>query len=225
MYSFLRLTGVDSDAHGGVILVLSSLLISSLGLTVWSRTSFVILPALLAGAGLSNEIYNIIFGTSAVSWEYSSWALVVYGVIAVVVSFLADGRTEEDYSAWGYAIGAVAIWSGLGVLNKSELGYGVFAFGGFASMFISVLVSRRVFAFTGGAAVLFYLSHLMFTFFGGSTAFPLVLIFLGIGTIALSYFYSRNANRIEHAIVRRLPRTWQQRLPADREDDQNDQND
>lgn len=174
-----------------------------------TRISFVVLPALLGGwfAAVSGAAW--LFPGSGLSWEVVS---VFYGAAVLLGSFLLDLRSDEDYSFWGYGIGALAVFGGLTFAGKSDAAYALYALGGVASMVVSVLLARRVFAFAGAAAVLVWLGYLSLKV-ENSAFFALALTALGVATIYGGVLYHRNADRIEAAILRLVPAGLRERLP------------
>ena len=144
--------------------------------------------------------------------------LIGYGALIITASFIIDRRSNEDYAFWSYGFGATALWLGLTFLSKSELGFALYALGGVASMFASVLLSRRVFAITGGFAVLAYVGHVLMTYLGDSALLPVALTGAGALSIYLAIFYTKNVERIESAALRVVPEKLRRALPKD--DDQ-----
>lgn len=184
--------------------------------TLRTRISFVVLPALIAGwvAVLQWADWSL-FGTGR---GIAEWLTVAYGAALVLGSIFAEsGRganADEDYSFWGYLVGAAAVFFGLAFVDKGEPGYLLFAAYGVASMLFSVVVNRRVFAFAGAAAVLTYLGHISIVFFANSALFPLVLTIIGIGTIYGGVLYHRHSDKIDAAILSLIPAGLRNRLPG-----------
>jgi hypothetical protein len=176
-----------------------------------TRIAFVSLPALIAGWFAAVSAAEWLLPGSNLTWETTS---ILYGIAALVTSFVMDGRSEEDYSYWGYAIGAIATFTGLTMLDKSGGAYALYAAGGIVSMLVSVVLARKVFAFAGAAAVLTWVGHLSIVLFADSVLFPIVLTLAGIGTICGGWLYARNAERIDAAILRLVPGGLRSKLPV-----------
>jgi hypothetical protein len=179
--------------------------------TLRSRISFVSLPAWVAAL--------VAFDTAANLMMHANWydnytsMLLSYGAIACVIGFVIDRRSTEDYAYWAYNVGAIAIWFALSETSKTEPQFAAYAGAGLLSMFLSVVLSRRIFAITGGAAVIYYVLHVMYTFFGDSIAFPLVLTLIGGLVIYLGVFYSRNHKQVDEAARRFVPKGIRRGLP------------
>lgn len=187
------------------LLVAGATVLVGVGFTLATRIAFVSVPAVIAGWMAAVAGAELLFGPSAWSWEIVS---AVYGAVLVAGSLSIDGKSDEDYSFWGYLVGAIALYAGLTFINKGDFGYLLYAGAGVFSMLFSVLVSRRIFAFAGAGAVLTWLGHLTFMVFANSAMFPLVLTVIGIGTIYGGVVYHRNRDAIDAAILRLVPEGW-----------------
>jgi MFS family permease len=196
----------------GMALAIPMLATAAVGVVVTrlTRISFVLLPALLGGWLGAIGGAEWLFVHDAPSWEVIS---IAYGALVAFAGFVMDGKSDEDYSFWAYGIGSLAAFVGLTILNKSDLAYALYAAGGVASMFVSVLLSRRAFAFTGAAAVLVWIFHLSAMFFSNTLLFPVVLVALGVATIYGGVVYHRNSEKIEAAVLRAVPEGLRRMLP------------
>src|SRR3954465_11418535 len=106
------------------------------------------------------------------------------GGFVLLGTFFIDRRTPEDFAFWGYLFGLCAFWGGLSMMNSgSEVAKLVYALLNVGLIFLSVFLSRRVFAVFGSLGVFGYLSHLAYTVFENSIMFPFVLSILGIAVI------------------------------------------
>jgi hypothetical protein len=216
--ALLILVASGHDYRLGALAVSLATMVVSNVLTARSRISFVCLPALLAGAAAAVIVGELI-SDSGWSALYSEWALVAYGVVVTFASLIIDRRSSEDYSFWSYGVGALSFWVGLTALVSSNGGWALYALVGLASMFVSVLLARAVFAITGGLAVIAYFTHLAFTLFENSTAFFFVVGALGLLTMAAGVLYVRNAERIQKTALKMVPRGMRRGLPGDKPED------
>jgi hypothetical protein len=187
------------------IMFVSSLatVIVGAALTLRSRISFVALPALIAGAAAVTTLPTLFH--ESWSWSATSWLLVGYGLVINQASIRLDGKTEEDYSFWGYVVGIISFWAGIAMIDKGELGFMMVAVIGLASIATSVYLSRAIFAVAGVAAVAGYVIHLLDRVFHGSLVFDLSLVGLGIALLVAFGKYRRNADAINTWLRNRLP--------------------
>jgi len=195
--------GHASNSDAIMFVASMSTVIVGAALTLRSRISFVALPALVAGAAAVTALPTLFHESS--SWNATNWLLVAYGLLVNQVSMRLDGKTDEDYSFWGYAVGICAFWAGVAMIDKGELGYMMIAVIGLASIAISVYLSRAVFAVAGVAAVAGYVIHLLDRVFHGSLVFDLSLVAFGIVLLVGFANYRRNAETINAWLRNRLP--------------------
>lgn len=204
---------LQSNYSLNTLLAAAATMVVSIVFTMRARIAFVIVPALFAGAIATITLFDL--AHSGGFFDRFELSLIGYGLATMVAAFAMDRRSTEDYSFWAYGVAALSLWLGLTMLDKGQFGYLIYAVGGAGSMFISVLLGRRIFAITGGFAVLAWITHLMYTVFGGSVAFPVLLTVLGGVSVAVSVFYARNSKRIESAALRMVPKDLRRGLPRD----------
>jgi hypothetical protein len=176
-----------------------------------TRIAFVALPALIAGWLAATTGVDWLLPGNNLSWEAVS---AIYGISLIAASFGMDlRRSEEDYAGWGYLVGSVAALVGFTALTKGEGAYVLYALGGVGTMLVSVLFSRKVFAFSGAAAVLIWIGHLSLIVFANSVLAPFVLTAIGVATIFGGVYYQRHSEQIDAAILGFVPGGMRTKLP------------
>ncbi|HEY9774461.1 MAG TPA: hypothetical protein V6C81_11720 [Planktothrix sp.] len=214
IYAVLQLLKTGGSEDVGVLLMMLATVAVGAFFTLRTRISFVCVPPLLAGGVAAITIDNLLDnGHGWASWNHT---VLVYGLIVTVLSFMVDRKTREDYAFWGYFVGACSVFFSLTLVDRGELGYALYALGGLFSIFLAMILSRRVFAFLGASAVLIYIGHLMSVVFDDSLAFPLALTALGALTIYLGNWYRKNSERIEKTALSIVPEGLRKLLPSER---------
>lgn len=142
----------------------------------------------------------------------------VIGLVILVSAVRVDsrfGRTPgADYSWWGYLFGVAAFWIPLSLLDSGgELGKLIYFAVNLLLMVASVVLARRVLLLAGAVGSIYYVGHLLWTFFSGSLAFPFMLIVVGLGVIYLGIQYRRHQAAIESYVLSLVPASWQRALP------------
>ena len=181
------------------------------------RFPFLTAPIAFSLWYMSMDLTPILFGVRDFSSEAHQWVSVCFGLIILLVSFLADRRTEKDYAFWGYLFGMLAFWGGLSFMESgsewAKAGYCLINIG---LILVSVLLERRVFIIFGSLGVFGYLGYLSYHIFENSLLFPFALTALGLGIIFLGIKYQKNAERIQQSVMAFFPQELIQRLPRER---------
>lgn len=181
-------------------------MIASLVALKFIRFPFLTAPLAFAGWYMSMDLAPLLFGQSDFGWDQQLWVSLVFGLLMLVMAFMVDRRTEEDFAFWGYLFGLFAFWGGLSLMDGGgELARFVYCLVNVALMVISVLLARRVFLVFGALGVFGYLGHLAYVVFADSLLFPVALTGLGLAVIALGILYQRHHAGIEQAVLRMLP--------------------
>jgi hypothetical protein len=161
---------------------------------------------------------ELLFGQQGMTFDIFRWITLGFGSLMILGSYLLDRRTDDDYSFWGYLLGASAFWFALTFTNQDsewlKLGYCAVNLG---LMLMSVLLNRKIFVIYGSLGVVGYLFHLAFSVFANSTLFPFVLSLMGLGIIFLGVQYARNRERIDAAVMNLVPDAIKPWLPGARE--------
>ena len=171
------------------------------------RFPFVTFPMAVAVWFLSMDLAGLVLEKNALYSDERNWISIAIGLVMLTASFLADRRTKQDYSFWGYLFGLAAFWGGLSLLDSSnEFGKFVYALINLGLIFLSVFLDRRAFIVFGAIGLFGYLGHLVETVFKDQVGFPFVLSALGIGVIAAGIHYRKHRARIEARMLAALPK-------------------
>lgn len=124
------------------------------------------------------------------------WVSVWFGLVMLVVAYLIDHRTKEDYSFWGYLFGLLAFCGGLALMGGDGLGENaaakfLYCLVNLALILLSVFLERRAFTVFGGLGVFGYLADLTYGEFKDSFFFPIGLSLIGLAIIWLGIQYQR----------------------------------
>lgn len=188
---------------------MAALFVVGLLYATFTRISFVAFPAFLAGWFASSYGIDLLLPGNGLNWETVS---TIYGVMLIAASYGMDlRRDDEDFAGWGYFVGAIAAFVGLTALTKGDGAYALYALGGVATMLGSVLLTRKVFAFTGAAAVLVWIGHIIML--TSSVLAPFILTAVGVATIFGGVWYQRNSEKIDAAILGFVPTGLRKLLP------------
>jgi hypothetical protein len=180
------------------------------------RFPFLTAPIAFALWYLSMDLTPILFGEQY-EYEAREWVSAGCGLIMILIAFLIDRRTKEDYAFWVYLFGVIAFWGGLSFMDSgNELGKFIYCLINIAMVFVSVLLQRKVFLVFGSLGVMGYLAHLSYAVFKDSILFPFALTVLGLGVIYAGMLYQRNRTRLETFLLRLIPAGLKPKLPGNR---------
>jgi hypothetical protein len=181
------------------------------------RFPFLTFPIAFSLWYLSMDLTPLLFGRKEFSWNERLTVSLCFGLVILLVAYLIDRRTEEDYAFWGYLFGLAAFWGGLSLMESgSELRKFLYCLINIGLMFLAVLLERRVFLVLGVFGVFGYLGHLSYNIFKDSMMFPLVLTLLGLLIIYLGVGYQRNRAKIEAFLLSLVPETLRRLRPVSR---------
>lgn len=164
---------------------------------------FLTAPAAYALWYMSMDATELIFGRE---WQWRDMCMIsaMFGAIMLLVSYWLDGKTELDFSFWGYFFGLLTFTGGLSAMDSgsqpAKFGYFLAHMG---LIVVSLLLRRRVFLVFGGIGVFGYLCNEAYTYFRDSVAFPFVLSLIGIALIFGAMQYKKN-----EAILQRKIAAW-----------------
>lgn len=167
---------------------------------------FLTAPAAYALWYMSMDLTGLIYGKA---WTFRQMCIVsvVFGIVMLLISYALDGRSEMDFSYWGYLFGLLTFSGGLSLMEShsewSKFGYLVIHV---ALVVISLLLRRKVFVVFGAIGVFGYLSNEAYTHFRNSVAFPFVLSLVGIALIALAMLYKKNEAALQEMTSNWVPR-------------------
>jgi hypothetical protein len=218
IYGFQRMTGIwlqpDPGAYrnyyewvkGGWFFMEVGTILAGVVVLRFVRFPFLTFPVAFALWFMSMDLTPLIYGRPDFTWNQRLSVSLWFGLALLVLAFLVDRRTREDYAFWGYLFGTLAFWGGLSLMESgSELGKLVYCLVNVALILISVLLDRRVFMVFGALGIFGYLGHLAYTVFKDSLLFPFALSALGLAVIWLGIQYQRNRAAIEATILSVVP--------------------
>jgi len=180
------------------------------------RFPFLTAPVAFSLWYMSMDLTEIFFG-SGFGWNERLWVSLWFGLAMLVLSYMADHRTEEDYAFWGYLFGMFAFWGGMSLMDSnSELSKFFYCMVNLLLMLLSVFLQRRVFIIFGAIGVFGYLGHLAHRVFQNSLMFPFALSLLGIFVIFCGIKYQQHREYIEKRILASVPESLSGLIPANR---------
>lgn len=151
---------------------------------------------------MSLDLTPLLFGRKDFTQPQQLWVSVAFGAGILVIAYLVDRRTKDDYAFWLYLSGLAAFWGGLSLMDSggpwSRFGYCVI---NIVLIAVSTVLDRRVFAVFGSFGVAGYLSYLAFRLFKDSLFLPMALTVIGVGVIVGTVAYQRNRAKIDAYIV------------------------
>lgn len=229
IYGLERLTGIWPQGNPGVyrgyhIWVKGSWFLMEVGTIIagvvalrFIRFPFLTAPIAFSLWYMSMDLTPLLFGKTDFTWNERLWVSLWFGLAVLVVAYVIDRRTREDYACWGYLFGMLAFWGGLSLMETgSEFRRFLYGLINVGLMLLSVLLDRRVFIVFGALGVFGYLGHLAYSVFKDSLMFPFVLSVLGIVIIYLGIKYQRHRDVIDRSILGLLPEQLRHLLPRER---------
>lgn len=181
------------------------------------RFPFLTFPVAFSLWYLSMDLTPLLFGKQEFSWNERLYVSMLFGLAILLVSYLVDRKTKEDFAFWGYLFGLLAFWGGLSILDKGgEFGLFIYCLINLGLVIVSILFQRKVFIVFGSLGVIGYLGHLAYEVFKDSLLFPFALCILGILIIYLGLQYQKNYSLIEARLNEILPKDIKRLLPPER---------
>ena len=200
---------------GWFAMEISTLVAGALALRFF-RFPFLVAPSALILWFLSMDLVPLVVGKEF-TWADRAWVSVVVGLVILLLAFLVDRRTRQDFAFWLYFFGMLAFWGGLTSMDSgSQLGKAIYCLINLGLMWAGVLLDRRVFVVFGGLGVAGYLGYLSHDVFKNSMAFPFVLSSIGIGVIVAGIQFQRHRKAIEAFALATVPLVVRQFLPRER---------
>jgi hypothetical protein len=229
VYGFERMTGLwlqqDPGSYrqyyewikGGWCLMELATIVAGLVALRFVRFPFLTFPVAFALWFMSMDLAPLLYDCPSFAWNERLWVSLWVGLAMLLIAYLVDRRTPEDFAFWGYLFGMLAFWGGLSLMESQnemdKLAYGLVNVG---LMLLAVLLDRRVFLVFGALGVFGYLGHLAYTVFKDSLLFPFALSAIGIAVIALGVLSQRQQPSIERAVVGALLAGMHSLLPKQR---------
>lgn len=181
------------------------------------RFPFLTAPIAFSLWYMSMDLTPLLFGKTEFAWDERLFVSLWFGVAVLLVAYIIDRRTKDDYAFWLYLFGLLSFWGGLSLINSdSELDKFFYCVINIGLVFLSVLLERRAFIIFGALGVFGYLGHLASVVFKDSLLFPFALSILGIMVIYLGILYQRHHAEIERAVLGLVPDSLRRALPKAR---------
>ena len=177
------------------------------------RFPFITLPVAFSLWFLSMDLTAVLYGPDF-SWDQRKVVSLCFGLVMLVIAYLVDRRTRQDFAFWLYLFGMIAFWGGLTSLDSdSELGKFVYCCINLLLIAVSVILQRRVFIVFGGLGVSIYLGHLAADVFDDTLSFSFALSGLGLLVILAGLQYHKHREAIEEKALGLLPAAIRRTLP------------
>jgi len=165
---------------------------------------------------LSMDLAPFLFGRDLLGNE-REWISVAVGAVMLLVGYLIDRRTREDFAFWLYLFGLLAFWGGFSAMSSdSELRKALYLLLNLGLIGVSVLLERRAFLVFGALGVFGYLSYESWHTFQDSMAFPFALSAIGLLILFSAVKYARNRAAIDERLNAYVPAWLERRLPRAR---------
>ncbi|MBN2373939.1 DUF2157 domain-containing protein [bacterium] len=230
IYGLERLTGIWPQGNPGIyqdfhLWIKGSWLLMEIGTIIaglivlkFIRFPFLTAPIFFSLWYMSMDLTPLLFRKTISSWDDRLLVSLWFGLAVIMVSYLMDRRTNDDYAFWGYLFGLMAFWGGLSLMmtKNNETIKLLYCFINLGLVAISVLFQRRAFIVFGSAGIFWYVSHLAYKVFMHSLLFPFALSLLGIFAIYLGIKYQHNQEDIERFMISHIPDGIIQLLPRAR---------
>ncbi|MCX6834617.1 MAG: DUF2157 domain-containing protein, partial [candidate division Zixibacteria bacterium] len=215
----LEAPGSFPDYHRGswLVMEIATVLAGALALRFY-RFTFLTFPIAFSLWYMSMDLSPLIFGRYEFDWNERLWVSLVVGLLTLLVAYIIDRRTKEDYAFWLYLFGMAAFWGGMSLMDSdSELNKVLYCLINLLLVAVSVLLQRRIFIICGALGILGYMGHLAHVVFKDSLTFPFALSALGIAIIYLGIAYQRHRETIERSLLASMPGWLLSISPVNRE--------
>src|SRR5262249_28273029 len=181
------------------------------------KFSFLVAPAAVALWFMSMDFAAFLSGHDHWQLALGQRVSISFGLGMLLVAYLIDHRTREDFAFWLYLFGMTALWGGLTSMESdSQWRRFLYCLLNVGFVALSVLLRRRVFVLYGAIGVNLYLVQLAQTVFKDSILFPFALTFLGLPVIAVAIGYQRNRLAVDARLDSFIPDWLRQLLPRTR---------
>ena len=211
--------GAFRDYHiwvkGSWLLMEAGTILAGLIALRYRRFPFLTAPIAFSLWYMSMDLTPLLFGRDDFSWEERQWVSLWFGLVVLLVTYLADLRSRgQDLSFWGYLFGLISFWGGLTLMDSdSEWSKFFYLLINGGLIVASLVLRQRVFIVFGAIGVLGYIGHLSYEVFKDSLLFPFVLTLVGIAIIYLGVLLQRHRERIEGSLHRLLPEALRRLVP------------
>lgn len=179
------------------------------------RFPFLTAPIFFSLWFMSMDVTQLMLPYSASMWSDRLWVTIGFGVVILLIAYLIDQRTEEDYAFWGYFFGVLSFWGGLSLLDH-EMDKISYCLTNIVFILCAILLQRRIFLIFGVSGIFIYIGALFGLYFTESALFPIILSLIGIVIIFLGIVYHKNHQKVEQLILNSLPEWIKKGLPKAR---------
>jgi hypothetical protein len=202
---------------GSWILMETGTIVAGLIALKFIRFPFLTFPIAFSLWYMSMDLAPLLVGKSEFTLHEQLWASLCFGLVILLVTYLIDRRTREDYAFWGYLFGLMAFWGGLSMMeSSSEWKKFLYCLINLGLILLAVFLQRPVFVVFGACGVFGYLAYLSYDVFKDSFLFPIILSLLGLVVIFLGVQYQKHRQQFEGAVLAMIPASVRQLRPAER---------
>jgi hypothetical protein len=164
------------------------------------RFPFMVFPVAVTLWYLSMDLGILITGEGYESYDIRRQISLFFGLAIVAFALIVDYKNsrDNDYAFWLYFFGVVCFWCGLTFTHSdNELLKFIYFFINLTMLFLSIILSRKIFVVFGAIGSFVYLSHLAGTLFDGELVFSLTLIFIGFIIIRFGKIWNEKSEYYE----------------------------
>jgi hypothetical protein len=177
---------------------------------------FIVMIIAVALWFMSMDLTPWIFGRAEFTWDERREVSMWFGLAVLAVAWTVDRwRNAGDFAFWLHLFGMLAFWGSLSLKSSdSELAKALYCLLNVGLVFLSVLLSRRVYAVFGTLGIAGYLGHLAHSVFRDSLLFPFALSLIGVAVIALGLLYHKKQAAIAAWMNAHVPAALMRLRPA-----------
>ena len=178
------------------------------------RFSFLVAPAAVALWFMSMDLAAYLATGGHWEVDLARRVSIGFGLGLILVAYLIDRNSREDFGFWLYLFGITALWGALTSMHSdSQLRRFLYCLLNLAFISGGALLRRRVFVIYGAIGVNLYLGQLAYDVFKDSVLFPFALTLLGLSVIAAAVKYQRNRMAIDGWVQSLVPEAVRDLLP------------
>lgn len=179
-----------------------------------TRCSFILIPVMLSLWHFSMDLASILSQQHYAEFDSARTGSVICGIALLVVSFVIDRRTKEDYSFWGYLFGSAALIAGISAMELAPAiqvsGVFLFAFLFFAGAFF---LERRLLFIMGSLSLFAAVSFILTRIFTDSTVLFFCLAALGAALFSVFFLYLRKETDLFRSFEKKMPEILRRKKP------------
>lgn len=200
-----------------------AIIILSLMMLYFVKCAFLTLPLFMAFYPLMMNSLWISYGNKWAPIIFAAKIPILFGICMILIAYLIDRRTKEDYAFWLYFVGLYFFnigwitYQGLMIEFITQMDYFLHFLVFIFFIIVSVWLERKIFMFYGIFGVLVYLLKLFFYFlkfdlgfeYGNTLFVVLVIIFFAI-------YYQKKQEKIDKVIKILIPKFLLKYQPKNR---------